>query len=147
MQEMQFQCRGAVHRSPLGDPPASHLWPELAQSQSSSENQRFARYLISFVSDIYAGAVCCAEARGHPSMLPKAHAHNLRANRAPKLASPPEKVHLRGYPSDPSRLFLHSYRRISTGRSWAAARAGSSVAPTEIAMATAAIQSPSNRLG
>src|SRR4029077_13059693 len=34
---------------------------------------------------------------------------------------------------------LHSKRRISTGRGRAAARAGSKVAPTEIAMATTAI--------
>src|SRR6266404_6509632 len=146
MQEMQFQCRADAHRSPFGDPFASHLWLGLAQPQNSSENERFAKRLIAFISDIYATAVGCPEARDHSSVPLKAHARNLRANRAPNLP-PPEKRPSRVYPNDPSTISLHSYRRISTGRSCAAARAGNSVAPIEIAMATAAIQSPSNRLG
>jgi len=42
---------------------------------------------------------------------------------------------------------IHSYRKISTGRSRDAALAGSTVAPTEIAMATIVIQTPSQMLG
>src|SRR5260370_28767487 len=108
MQEMQFQCRADAHRSPFGDPFASHLWLGLAQPQNSSENERFAKRLIAFISDIYATAVGCPGARDHSSVPLKAHARNLRANRAPNL--PPRKnVHLGYIPTIPPRFpFTHT---------------------------------------
>jgi hypothetical protein len=47
----------------------------------------------------------------------------------------------------PGKNEIHSYRRTSTGSSFAAARAGTSVATTEIPSDTAVIQTPSARLG
>ena len=71
--------------------------------------------------------------------LPTSFPHWLGANHAPNEA---------GISSSWLALLdTHSKRRISTGRSRTAARAGKIVAPIEIPMAITVIQSPSNRLG
>ncbi|SRR6266849_5458644 len=81
---------------------------------------------------------------------PRVYRTNLsisRSNRRSKARIPAGKSFFSGYLGGGLHGFLHSYRRISTGKRRAAALAGIRVAPTEIAIATIAIHNPSRRLG
>src|SRR5260370_2516400 len=103
MQEMQFQSRADAHRSPFGDPFASHLWLGLAQPQNSSENERFAKRLIAFISDIFATAVGCPGARDPSSVPLKPPPRNPLTNPPPN-PPPPNTAHLRENPPLPPQL-------------------------------------------
>jgi len=75
-----------------------------------------------------------SDGEGKPSALPACLSVVIGANAVPK-------------PGSREPHWDYSKRRISTGRSLAAARAGTRVAPMEITMAATAIHSPSRGLG
>jgi hypothetical protein len=69
------------------------------------------------------------------------------SGRVSRLHANPTRPHFRSWLWYPEGAESYSYRRISTGSSLAAARAGSIVAPMEMPIATTVIHTPSQILG
>ena len=128
---------------------AMHLlltnWPKvfpIFASPLPAENRAFLSRIdtpiIFFFSTVWRGFFLKPAVEGRAPVPPTCLAALIGANFAP--------MHQRICLFRPS-LHAHSYRRISTGRSRTAARAGKIVAPIEIPIATVVIQTPSKILG
>src|ERR1700737_4939433 len=109
MQEVQLQCRPQSKRTHRRDPSPSHFVRLSCLARRRAHNGYFGKRLIAFISTIYAQAVLPVEVSGYSSMLPKAYALTIGANRAPNLAPRRKSIPLGYIPTAPPQFpFTHN---------------------------------------